>query len=96
MRSRFFLSLIIVGFAAWLGPQAAKLFAPGIAWAAGAQRPLGDDWAEDDGAPNAPPGTILQFPGMPPIQVMPDGRVLRPQGRQLSEPQGTGQRRTGR
>lgn len=95
MRSRFFLSLIIVGFAAWLLLQSTAFLAPGMALAAGATSDFGDGWIDDDDEPNAPPGTILQFPGMPPIQVMPDGRVLRPQAPQVSQPQGADQRRIG-
>lgn len=79
MRSRFFLSLIIVGFAAWLPLQSTAFLAPGMALAAGATSEFGPGWIEEDDGPDAPPGAILQFPGMPPIQVMPDGRILRPQ-----------------
>lgn len=75
MRSRFFLSLIGGGIAAALIALAALSGAD----RARAGSPFGDGWTEEDGGPDMPPGTVLQFPGMPPIRVMPDGHLMQPQ-----------------
>jgi tetratricopeptide (TPR) repeat protein len=73
MRSQFFLASMLVGLAVW--PDA--LLAPDSAFAAGARNSSG--WSDED-APRNHRGTILQFPGMPPIQVTPDGRIYNEQG----------------
>lgn len=73
MRSHFFLASMLVGVAVWPG----TLLASDSAFAAGAGNSNG--WSDGD-APRDPRGTILQFPGMPPIQVTPDGHIYNPQG----------------
>jgi tetratricopeptide (TPR) repeat protein len=84
MRSRFFLFLIAFGWVAW--PALPGL--TGMALAAGPQSEDSDAAPDENAGPNLPPGTILQFPGMPPMHVMPDGRILRPQTPQAGQPQG--------
>lgn len=90
MRSHFFLASILLGLAAWLPLRSGSLLAPDSAFAAGSGNGFGEGGI-DEGAPSEPPGTILQFPGMPPIQVTPDGRIFRPQG--FAAPQDAAPRR---
>ncbi|MGO9132997.1 MAG: tetratricopeptide repeat protein [Methylovirgula sp.] len=82
MRSRFFLSLFVAGIV----PLQSILLFPSFAAAAGANSQVPDGWTDDDAGADGP-GTILQFPGMPALQVMPDGRI-RPRGPQAAQPQG--------
>ena len=90
MRSHFFLASILLGFAAWLPLRSGALLAPNSAFAAGSRDDTGNGWIDED-APRGGPGTILQFPGMPPIEVLPDGRIFRPQG--FTKPQDAAPRR---
>ena len=76
MQSRVFSFVLIFGLGMAFAPRPVGLFAPDTALAAGAGNDFGGGGIEDDNGPNVPPGTILQFPGMPPIQVGPDGRIL--------------------
>ena len=76
MQSRFLPLVVICGLGAVLAPRPVGLFASDAAMAAGANG-FGDGWIEEDDGQNAQPGTILRFPGMPPIHVGPDGRILR-------------------
>jgi Flp pilus assembly protein TadD len=70
---------IFLGWTSWLPFGGLRLSAASPASAAGLDDSTGDGWIDED-APNAQGGTILQFPGMPPVQVTPDGRIFRPQG----------------
>lgn len=79
MRPHFFLASIFLGFAAWLPLRSGALLGPDSAFAAGSRSDSGNGWIDED-APRGGPGTMLQFPGMPPIEVLPDGRIVRPQG----------------
>lgn len=89
MRWRIFLSLLLCGPAVLLAPRSGAPFAPTAALAAGPSSTFGDGggWIEeDDGGPSDPPGTILQFPGMPPIQAGPSGSVFGPDGSPTGRP----------
>lgn len=85
MRLRFFFALMMIGAA--LLP----LWATSISSAALAgpkhRAGTGDDWFQDDPGQQAPSsGTILHFPGMPPIQVTPGGQLSGPGWRSVGEP----------
>src|SRR5690348_4274744 len=82
MRSQIFLASILVGVAVWPG----ALLATDEALAAGSGNGFGNSWTDEDAPRDPRGGTILQFPGMPPIQVMPDGRIPNEQG--FTRPQG--------
>jgi len=61
MRSHMVLSLILIGLAASPALQ------PSAAFAAGRADPFADDAQQQGDAPDGLPGTILQYPGMPPL-----------------------------
>lgn len=85
MRSRFFLSLMVAGALPLQLSGFGSLLGSRPAYAAGPE-PNGDGWTEEDTGPGG--DTILQFPGMPPVQVLPNGQ-MRPRGPHVSSPQGT-------
>lgn len=72
MRSRFFHLLI-----ALLTVAAQPLLHAPQALAAGSS-PLGEGWTEEDDGGPMPPGALFQFPGMPPVQMTPDGHLVQP------------------
>ncbi len=74
MQSRVFSFVLICGLV--LAPRPVGLFAPDVALAAGAGNDLGGGWIEEDDGQNGSAGTILRFPGMPPMRVGPDGHIL--------------------
>ncbi len=75
MQSRIFSLVVICGLGMALAPI--RLFAPDVVLAAGAGNDFGGGgWIEEDERPDGTQGTILRFPGMPPIRVGPDGRIL--------------------
>lgn len=76
MQSRLFLHVLICGFGMMLAPHPMGLFASDAALAAGTANDFSGGWIEEDGGPDAPAGTVLRFPGMPPMHLGPDGRIL--------------------
>lgn len=72
MRSRFFRTLVLAGVV-----PLQLSFCGSLAFAAGQQRPDGDSWMDEDASPGGGgDGTVLQFPGMPSVQVLPNGQVV--------------------
>jgi hypothetical protein len=74
MRLRVLPLLLICGFGLPLAPKAASVLIAGPAMAAGSVD-QGDGWLQQDD--DGPPGAVLRFPGMPPIRIGPDGRIIR-------------------
>jgi tetratricopeptide (TPR) repeat protein len=69
MRSRFFRMLTIAGAV----PLQLSVCGS-LALAAGQMPPNGEGWVDEDAGPGG--GTVLRFPGMPPMQVLPNGQVV--------------------
>jgi tetratricopeptide (TPR) repeat protein len=85
MRSRFFRMLVLAG-----AVPLQLSFCGSLAFAAGQQRPDGDSWMDEDAGPGGGDGTVLQFPGMPSVQVLPNGQVV-PRGPHAPGQLGNGQ-----
>ncbi len=83
MRSRFFRTLATASVV-----TLQLSFSGSLAFAAGQMPPDGDGWADEDAGPGG--DSVLQFPGMPPVQVLPNGQIV-PRPPRFSGQQGYGQ-----